>query len=66
MVKCGKDLVGMDLHVPEDTKIIDWDAALDQVRYVDYKIPLWDVVGMKSRGCHKLKRGNTEHRRSGV
>lgn len=28
--KCVKDLVGMDLHVPEDTEIIDWDAALNQ------------------------------------
>lgn len=34
--KCVKDLVGMDLHVPEDTEIIDWDAALNQVRPVDY------------------------------
>ena len=31
-----------------------------------YKVPLRDVVGLKSRGCRKLKRVDTEHRRSCV
>ena len=31
-----------------------------------HKVPLRDVVGLKSRGCRKLKRVDTEHRRSCV
>ena len=31
---------------------------LAQVKLTSYKVPLWDVVNLKSRGCRKLKMGS--------
>lgn len=36
----------------------------EQKMFIQYNVPLWDVVGLKSGGCRErqVKRGSTVHR----